>query len=113
MPKPPYGMHAFTFEGEVLSGKVHSASLVEGILDVVYEYVIGAIMVRGSFTAEQVKDGSFLGTWKETSQKPVDGQTAWQGTARLAMTESTEKRAFFGAWTMPRIDERWMLEVPL
>jgi hypothetical protein len=106
------GFHAFTFEGNVFSGAVTEFEDVEGVVQFTYSYVEDGVSVVGSFTGEQRPDGAVVGAWKEQSNLPLAGRTNWQGAAMLHVTELDGRRVLSGAWTMPRISERWMLEVP-
>jgi hypothetical protein len=104
--------HAFTFEGEVYSGKVGQVQYTDGRVEFPYEYDHGGIRVTGTFEGQQGNAGSIDGRWSESSLRPIEGKRSWTGEAFLKTVADDGRVVLFGQWTMKGVsDERWLIEV--
>jgi len=102
--------HAFTYGTAIYGGQVHKFEHVEGVTEIIYDYVQEGIRVQGSFTGEDRGD-KIVGAWKEQSAKPLNGRTNWQGSATLDVAEHNGRRLVFGVWTSGRDTGRWTLDI--
>lgn len=106
------GFHAFTFKQQVYSGVVSDYAENDGIVQFTFGYASDGAAVSGSFTGERLDSGEVLGAWKEVSNKPIDGESSWQGEARLTVAAAGPRIVLHGSWAMSGVkDERWIGEV--
>lgn len=103
--------HAFMFEGEAFSGLVTTFNCVPGgAVEIAYSYQVGVDQIFGSFRGTE-SEGRIVGAWEDQRPKSNRGRSPWKGNAQLAVVESEGRKILSGSWSMPGVDERWMLDV--
>jgi len=109
MAKP--SLHAFTFDDQIFSGPVTNADLRHPPAVVFhYTYSFQGTAFSGTFTGEADGNGTVRGSWSEKSAAPVNGKSAWSGTATLVASEEGGRVVLHGTWQRPK-DERWVVDI--
>ena len=111
--------HSFTFEHGVTAGLVtdyKNQYEANGDISFKYTYDWDGAHIEGEFkgryrSAGDGIDGKVVGKWVETSGVKIDRKTKWEGRAELRSAKRDGRRTFFGTWTMPKVRERWVIDV--